>query len=146
LDLITCFLESYKKSKKLHSDEIPSFTQIYDSNNKLVAESFNGVESSLNATSHSELIAIELALSKSNQKYLTDYILITALEPCLQCGGSILRVKIPRVIYFLPAKKGEGISSLSTESIYLLNHFPKIELVENSEIKKDFEDFFKEKR
>jgi tRNA(adenine34) deaminase len=146
LDFLALFLTSYKKAKSLLPNEIPSFTQIYNPNGLLIAESFNTVESSLNATSHSELLAIDIALNQLGQKYLTQAILITTLEPCLQCSGSILRVKIPHIIYFLPAKKGEGITSYSTESIYLLNHFPKLELIENSEIKADFREFFREKR
>lgn len=146
MDLVGSFLKSYKTAKQQYPNEIPSFTQIYDQSGNLLAESFNVVESTLNATEHSEINAIHKALKRLQEKYLMEVTLVTALEPCLQCAGSILRVKIPRVLYFLPAKKGEGITSYSMESIYLLNHFPKLEYIENSEIMNDFKEFFREKR
>jgi len=146
LDFLQNFLDSYELAKTKHPEEIPSFTQIIDKSGNVLSENFNSVESRLNATEHSEILAINAALKSTNQKYLTDKILVTALEPCLQCAGAILRVKIPHVIYFVTAKKGEGITSYSTESIYLLNHFPKLEFIENYQIKKDFIEFFKEKR
>ncbi len=146
MDLVGRFLNAYKSAKQQYPNEIPSFTQIYDPSGNLLAESNNLVESTLNATEHSEINAINKALKTLREKYLIDVTLLTALEPCLQCAGSILRVKIPRVLYFLPAKKGEGITSYSTESIYLLNHFPKLEYIENSEIMNDFKEFFREKR
>jgi len=145
--LFDAFLHRWSEIRKNFPNEIPSFTQIYsESDYKFISESFNQVESDRNATLHSEIIAIESATKHQNQKYLTDSILITALEPCLQCAGAILRVKLPKVYYFLPAKPGEGISSYSTESIYLMNHFPTIQLIENSVIKNEFREFFKEKR
>ncbi|TGN10956.1 nucleoside deaminase [Leptospira ilyithenensis] len=141
------FLHRWSEIRKNFPAEIPSFTQIYsEPNQELISESFNHVESEKNATLHSEIIAIEAATKQLNEKYLTDAILITALEPCLQCAGAILRVKLPKIYYLLPAKPGEGISSYSTESIYLLNHFPTIRLIENSVIKNEFLEFFKEKR
>jgi len=146
LDFKEAFLAQYRYTKTKFPNEIPSFTQIYTNKDELISESFNNVESQLNATSHSEINAIDLALKKMNGKYLMDCRLVTTLEPCLQCAGSIIRVKLPEIYYFLPAKKGEGITSYSMESIYLLNHFPKIELIKNSSIESDFKAFFKEKR
>jgi tRNA(adenine34) deaminase len=146
LDLIEKFLSSYYATKFSSPHEIPSFTQIYNLKGDLLAQNLNTVESKLNATLHSEINAIDSALTNIGQKYLVECKLITTLEPCLQCSGSIIRVKIPEVIYFLPAKKGEGISSYSLENIYLLNHFPKIVWIKNSSIEADFKAFFREKR
>ncbi|MDZ4725162.1 MAG: nucleoside deaminase [Leptospira sp.] len=146
MDYLESFLINYKLSKSNLPHEIPSFTEIYSPDRKLIASASNAVESMLNATLHSEVIAIERALKSLNEKYLMGCLLITTLEPCLQCSGAIFRVKIPEVVYFLPAKNGEGISSYSPESIYLLNHYPKLTYIKNSSILTDFKDFFKEKR
>ncbi|TGN20302.1 nucleoside deaminase [Leptospira idonii] len=146
MDILEKFQTRWFDRINSHPDEIPSFTQIYDTNSELLSESFNLVEHSLNATLHSEILAIEKALTLRSEKYLMETILITALEPCLQCAGAILRVKIPEIVYFVPAKPGEGISSYSTESIYLLNHFPKLTLIEKDVIKNKFREFFREKR
>ncbi|TGL24078.1 nucleoside deaminase [Leptospira yanagawae] len=140
------FLERYSKEISKYQNEIPSYSEIIKQDGNLVSSSFNSVEQTLNPTKHSELLAIEMALGKIEGRYLTEHILITALEPCLLCAGAILRVKIPEVVYFVPAKPGEGISSYTTESIYLMNHFPKCTLIPKSHIKFEFLIFFKEKR
>ncbi|XDD42767.1 nucleoside deaminase [Leptospira sp. WS60.C2] len=146
MDFYESFLERYSKQLSLHKDEIPSYSEIITKEGILVSSSFNSVEQTLNPTKHSEILAIDDALSKIEGRYLSEHILITALEPCLLCAGAILRVKLPEVIYFVPAKPGEGISSYTTESIYLLNHFPRCTLIPKSHIKFEFLSFFKEKR
>lgn len=146
MEAFDSFLERYFKAVSNHPNEIPSYSEIITKDGILLSTAFNSVEQTLNPTKHSELLVIEDALSKIEERYLTDSILITALEPCLLCAGAILRVKIPEVVYFVPAKPGEGISSYTTESIYLLNHFPKCTLIPQSHIKFEFLSFFKEKR
>ncbi|XDD46491.1 deaminase [Leptospira sp. WS39.C2] len=146
MDFYESFLERYKVELSKFQNEIPSYSEIITKAGDLVSSSFNSVERTLNPTKHSEILAIEKALSFVDGRYLADHILLTALEPCLLCTGAILRVKLPEVVYFVPAKPGEGISSYTTESIYLLNHFPKCTLIPQSEIKFEFLSFFKEKR
>lgn len=146
MDLYESFLKRYKVELSKFHNEIPSYSEIVTKDGNLVSSSFNSVEQTLNPTKHSEILAIEKALSLVEGRYLTDHILLTALEPCLLCAGAILRVKLPEVVYFVPAKPGEGISSYTTESIYLLNHFPKCTLIPKSHIKFEFLSFFKEKR
>lgn len=146
MDFLANFFERWAIQKKLFPNEIPSYSEILTFNGTLVSQSFNSVEHSLNPIKHSELNAIESALEIRQERYLSDCILVTALEPCVLCAGAIVRVKLPEVLYFLPAKPGEGISSYSTDSIYLLNHFPKCTLVPKNEIKFEFLTFFKEKR
>ncbi|MCW7488373.1 nucleoside deaminase [Leptospira meyeri] len=146
MEAFESFLGRYTEAISNHPEEIPSYSEIIARDGNLVSSAFNSVEQTLNPTKHSEILAIETALAKSEGRYLSDHILITALEPCLLCAGAILRVKIPEVIYFVPAKPGEGISSYTTESIYLLNHFPKCTLIPRSHIKFEFLSFFKEKR
>lgn len=146
MEIYESFLERYKVEVSKFQNEIPSYSEIVTKEGNLVSSSFNSVEQTLNPTKHSEILAIEKALSLVEGRYLTDHILLTALEPCLLCAGAILRVKLPEVVYFVPAKPGQGISSYTTESIYLLNHFPKCTLIPKSHIKFEFLSFFKEKR
>lgn len=146
MEIYESFLERYSIEVSKFKNEIPSYSEILTKEGYLVSKSFNSVEQTLNPTKHSELLAIEMALSQIKGRYLSEHILLTALEPCLLCAGAILRVKLPEVVYFVPAKPGEGISSYTTETIYLLNHFPKCTLVPKSHIKFEFLSFFKEKR
>ncbi|MDF3820945.1 nucleoside deaminase [Leptospira sp. 96542] len=146
MDFLEGFQTRWANQVSQNPNEIPSYTEILTKDFQIITSSFNFVEQSLNPTKHSEILAIEAALAIKKERYLSEEILITALEPCLLCAGAIIRVKIPEVIYFVPAKRGEGISSYAPESIYLLNHFPKCRLVPKTEIKSEFLSFFKEKR
>lgn len=140
------FLDAWKNSLNQHPHEIPSYSQVRTKEGLVLAEASNRVEDSQNASYHSEFLAIHLAMRNSNSKYLTNCMLFTSLEPCLQCAGTIIKAKIPEVIYFLPAKPGEGISSLSVENLYLLNHFPKLTYTRSDLVQKEFSQFFQDKR
>ncbi|RHX94805.1 tRNA-specific adenosine deaminase [Leptospira yasudae] len=130
----------------LHAgEEIPSFTRIYHKH-ELVCETFNEVEKNKDSSFHSEILCIRDAKEKLKTRYLSDCILITSLEPCLMCAGTILLSRIPKVIYLLPAKQGEGISSLSIETIYSRNFFPELVCIPAEISKNAFKSFFKARR
>ncbi|WP_406600540.1 nucleoside deaminase [Leptospira sanjuanensis] len=130
----------------LHAgEEIPSFTRIYHKQ-ELVSETLNEVEKNKDSSFHSEILCIRDAKEKLKTRYLSDCILITSLEPCLMCAGTILLSRIPKVIYLLPAKQGEGISSLSIETIYSRNFFPELICIPAEISKNAFKSFFKARR
>ncbi len=139
------FLSRFNEIRSENSEEIPSFTRIYK-NQDLLTESSNLVEFVQDSSSHSEVIAISRAKEILKEKYLGNCLLLTTLEPCLMCGGSILLSRIPTVAYLVPAKPGEGISSLSLETIYSRNFFPELILLRSPEITEVFKTFFKDKR
>lgn len=125
--------------------EIPSVSWIAK-DGELLAEATNMVELSNDSSQHSEILAVSKAKDASGQRYLTNCILITTLEPCLLCTGHILLSRLSEVYYFLPAKPGEGISSLSLELIYHRNFFPKLHLRYNSRVLHLFQGFFEARR
>lgn len=143
--MINPFLEKFIKLANENQEEIPSFTQIYKDGN-LVAEKFNQVEVNTNTHMHSEILCIESAQRVIGNKFLNDCIMLTSIEPCLMCAGAIIHARIGEVIYFLEATKTEGITSLSIESIYSKNHFPKLILRHSSEIEMIVKRFFKDRR
>lgn len=143
--MIDSFLSKFIYNAKLHPEEIPSFSQIY-ADGKYMAESFNQVEEKSFTSFHSEVLCIEAAQKKLKSKFLNNCTLLTAIEPCLMCAGSIINARITEVIYFLEATKTEGITSLSIESIYRKNHFPNLILLHSNEIELIVKDFFRKKR
>ena len=143
--MIQSFLEKFDLLSKNNSEEIPSFTQIY-LEGKLIAETFNRVEENAKTHMHSEILCIESAQRIMENKFLNNCVMLTSIEPCLMCAGAIIHARIAEVIYFLEATKTEGITSLSIESIYSKNHFPKLTLHHSEEIKSIVKDFFKSKR
>lgn len=143
--VLSDFLKSMKDMLLKEREEIPSFTRIYQKE-ELVSETFNEVEKNSDSSFHSEILCIRDAKKKIKTRYLTDCTLITSLEPCLMCTGTILLSRIPKVIYFLPARQGEGISSLSIETIYSRNFFPELICIPAEISKNAFKSFFKIRR
>ena len=143
--MIKLFLEKFLILAKQYPNEIPSFTQIYKGKT-LLAETFNQVEENARTHMHSEILCIESAQKILNNKFLSDCLLLTAIEPCLMCAGAIIHARIAEVIYFLEATKTEGITSLSIESIYSKNHFPKLQLHHTEEVEEIVKGFFRSRR
>ncbi|TGK03171.1 nucleoside deaminase [Leptospira langatensis] len=143
--LLASFMERFTEIRSENLHEIPSFTQIYKEKD-LICEAFNSVETSGDSALHSEVIAITKAKEIRKERYLNDCFLITTLEPCLMCGGSILLSRIPYVAYLVPAKQGEGISSIPVETIYSRNFFPELLLLKSEQTTEIFKTFFKDKR
>ncbi|EMO71137.1 cytidine and deoxycytidylate deaminase zinc-binding region [Leptospira santarosai str. 200702252] len=139
------FFKSMEDLLLKEREEIPSFTRIYQKE-KLICETFNEVEKNSDSSFHSEILCIRNAKKKLKTRYLTDCALITSLEPCLMCAGTILLSRIPKVIYLLPARQGEGISSLSIETIYSRNFFPELICIPAEISKNAFKSFFKIRR
>ncbi|MBM9576752.1 nucleoside deaminase [Leptospira sp. 201903070] len=139
------FLDRMKSLISNEGKEIPSLTRIYQKE-KLIAESSNEVEKNSDSSYHSEILCLREAKERIGTRYLTDCLLITSLEPCLMCAGTILLSRIPTVVYLLPAKQGEGISSLSIETIYSRNFFPELICIPANLSKEAFKSFFKARR
>ena len=57
---------------------------------EIIASAHNETESSNNASHHAEILAIERACRKLNNKYLTDCDLFVTLEPCAMCAGAVI--------------------------------------------------------
>ncbi|MFE1937717.1 nucleoside deaminase [Leptospira kirschneri] len=143
--ILSDFLNRLENLVLQENEEIPSFTRIYHKE-ELISETFNEVEKKSDSYFHSEILCIRKAKEKLKTRYLMDCMLITSLEPCLMCAGTILLSRIPKVIYLLPAKQGEGISSLSIEMIYSRNFFPELFCIPVEISKNAFKSFFKARR
>jgi tRNA(adenine34) deaminase len=142
---INFFLEAFYQDYSSHKSEIPSFTQIY-SHDLLISESWNEVEKDHSPQNHSEILAMNKALLKLKDKYLLNHHLITTIEPCLMCAGQILKTRLEKVTYFVPARPGEGITGMPLEQIYQWTHIPRFELIPEKRIFSILQEFFKEKR
>lgn len=65
----------------------------------VIARGHNLRESEQKATSHAELLAIEVANEAVGSWRLEDCMLYVTLEPCSMCAGAIVLSRIPRVVY-----------------------------------------------
>ena len=79
---------------------------------EVIARAHNLRETSQNAVTHAELLAIQEACQKLGSWRLEDTNLYVTLEPCPMCAGAILQSRIPRVIYGARDAKAGCVDSL----------------------------------
>lgn len=79
---------------------------------EIIARSSNLRETSQNAVTHAELMAIQQACEKMGSWRLENTVLYVTLEPCPMCAGAILQSRIPRVVYGARDIKAGCVDSL----------------------------------
>ena len=79
---------------------------------EIIARAHNLRETTQNATTHAELLAIQQACAKVGSWRLEDMTLYVTLEPCPMCPGPILQSRIPRVVYGARDIKAGCVDSL----------------------------------
>ena len=135
---------AYKEAiKAFKNNEVPIGCVIVDKFGNILSKSYNKVEKSKNATFHAELLAIQKATKKINDKYLNDTSIFITLEPCPMCAMAISLAKIKNVIIGTEDKKGGAILNGiklydTTANIYKPKVFSGIMQKECSEILKIF--------
>jgi tRNA(adenine34) deaminase len=98
--------EAILEAKKAEAlDEVPIGAVIVVKN-EIIARAHNLRETTQNAVSHAELLAIQQACQGMNSWRLEDATLYVTLEPCAMCAGAILLSRIKRVVYGASDPKG----------------------------------------
>ncbi len=80
--------------------------------NQIIARAHNLRETSQNAVTHAELMAIQQACDVVGSWRLEETTLYVTLEPCPMCAGAILQSRIPRVVYGARDSKAGCVDSL----------------------------------
>lgn len=130
-------LKAYSKK------EVPIGAVIVSSDNKILAKAYNLVESKKNPLCHAEILAIEKACKKINEKYLMGASIFVTLEPCPMCAMAISLAKIKNVYFASLDKKGgaviNGIKLYdSASNLFKPNVFYGIKDEEASKLLKNF--------
>lgn len=79
---------------------------------QVIARAHNLRETTQNAVTHAELLAIQEACRKLGSWRLENTKLYVTLEPCPMCAGAILQSRIPRIIYGARDVKAGSVDSL----------------------------------
>ena len=79
---------------------------------EVIARASNLRETTQNAVTHAELMAIQQACEKIGSWRLEETTLYVTLEPCPMCAGAILQSRIPRVVYGARDMKAGCVDSL----------------------------------
>ena len=79
---------------------------------EIIARAHNLRETSQNAVTHAELMAIQHACEVIGSWRLEETTLYVTLEPCPMCSGAILQSRVPRVVYGARDSKAGCVDSL----------------------------------
>jgi tRNA(adenine34) deaminase len=115
---------------------------------KLISEAHNEVEKSGLVSAHAELLALERAAKKLNNKYLEGCTLYVTLEPCPMCAGALVWSKIDRIVFgAMDPKAGACGTLFNVSDSNKLNH--RIEIIHGvleSDCEELLKEFFRAKR
>lgn len=78
----------------------------------IIARAHNLRETTQNAVTHAELLAIQEACLATGSWRLENTSLYVTLEPCPMCAGAILQSRIPRIVYGARDMKAGSVDSL----------------------------------
>lgn len=109
---INYMLEAINEAKKAEEiGEVPIGAAIVW-NDEIIAKAYNLRETTQNAVTHAELLAIQEACKVIGSWRLEETTLYVTLEPCPMCAGAILQSRIPRVVYGAKDPKAGCVHSL----------------------------------
>ncbi|MDN4495422.1 tRNA adenosine(34) deaminase TadA [Ureibacillus aquaedulcis] len=105
-------LEAVEEAKKAQAlGEVPIGAVIVYKD-EIIGRAHNLRETSQNAVTHAELMAIQQACEVIGSWRLEETTLYVTLEPCPMCAGAILQSRVPRVVYGARDLKAGCVDSL----------------------------------
>lgn len=104
---------AFQEAQKAFNDcEIPVGCIIVDyHNNNVIAAARNCMQKNKNPNAHAEILAINLACSKLDNKNLSKCDIYTTLEPCTMCAAAISNARLRRLYYAAADKKGGAVEN-----------------------------------
>ena len=106
--------EAMKEAAKAKEiDEVPIGAVIVK-DGEIIGRGFNRRESSQDATTHAEMLAIQEANRHLGNWRLEDCHLFVTLEPCVMCSGAIVLARLKSVYYGPSDPKGGAVRTLMT--------------------------------
>jgi len=143
--ILTALNEAHKA---FQLDEVPVGAVIFESKTgKIISKAHNLVEKAKNPLNHAEMQAIQKALRKLNDKFLSGYSIFITLEPCVMCAGAIAWARFDGLYYGASDPKTGAIEQgAKVFSHSQTHHKLKVEKWANLECGALMTQFFKGKR
>lgn len=135
------YFMNYIHNLALSTKNVPVATAIVYKE-EIIASSVNDIYE------HSEIIAINKAISILGTNRLNDCDIYVNIEPCLKCAGAIINSKFKRLIFGAKEEKtGAVISQYKVFNNKNVNHFTEvIGPIDNEKFSFPIKNFFKGKR
>ena len=94
-------IEALKEAQKAFDvGEVPVGCVIVDRiRGKVIAKTHNLMQSKKSPNSHAEILAIDIACNKKDNKNLSDCDIYITLEPCTMCASAISNARLGRLYY-----------------------------------------------
>ena len=103
--------QAFLLAKKAYSHNDVPIGAVIVHNGKIIARAENRVQKSKNPTLHAEIVAINKACKKLNQKFLDECDLYVTLEPCAMCATAASFARIRNIYFAATDEKGGGITT-----------------------------------
>ncbi len=147
-DLDAYFMQEALKQARyaFERDEVP-VGAVLTENSKIIARSYNQVETLSDPTAHAEMLAITMGTNHKKSKWLDDCSLYVTIEPCSMCAGALVLARIKRLIFGAADPKTGAFGSKIDISGLGLNHTIEVKKgVLETECSDIISEFFKQKR
>jgi tRNA(adenine34) deaminase len=92
-------------------------------NERVIAEGWNRVITTLDATAHAEIVALRHAGKVLENYRLINTTLYVTLEPCVMCMGAMSHARVKRLVFgAFDEKRGAVCNALTLTDAPFLNH------------------------
>lgn len=98
--------QALREARKAYAAEEVPIGAVIVHDGKIIARSWNQVETLKDATAHAEMLALTSAQTALGDWRLEGCTLYVTKEPCPMCAGAIVHCRPDRVVYGLPDPKG----------------------------------------
>ncbi|AGJ90467.1 nucleoside deaminase [Mycoplasma putrefaciens] len=102
-EILEILIQEAKKA--LINHDIPVSACIIDQNNNIISLSYNTNQKEKSISNHAEINVVNNVIKKLDNLNLTNYKLISTLEPCQMCYAAISYSKIRDIYYLLDSIK-----------------------------------------
>ena len=106
--------------------EIPVGAIVVDKDGEIISEAYNEREKLQSPTAHAEILAIERAAKKLQNRRLSECTLYVTLEPCPMCAGAVINAQLKRLVYGAFDDKNGACASVATLFDEKFTHIPRV--------------------